>query len=55
LAAAAIAIPVLHWFGLRNPGADVGWCPFCGTRLSDRSHRAVACPDCGRRFTVRAA
>jgi len=54
LAAASIAIPVLHWFGLRGEAEPVGWCPFCGAPLGDGARGSAECPECGRRFTVRA-
>ena len=53
LAAAALAIPVLHRSRGPSDADPVSHCPFCGADLSARTGEATTCPTCGRRFTVR--
>lgn len=53
LAAALLAIPILHRSGEGDAADEITRCPFCGTPLTGATGKPITCPSCGRRFTVR--
>jgi hypothetical protein len=53
-AAFVITVPVLSRAGRGEaPGAPVGFCPRCGTKLGAQTPPTGPCPDCRARFRVR--
>jgi hypothetical protein len=52
LAAASLAVPVLHRGGPERASEPIGHCPFCGADIAGTSGRSVTCPTCGRTYTV---
>jgi hypothetical protein len=53
LAAALLAIPILHRSGDGNVADKITRCPFCGASVTGSTGEPITCPSCGRRFTVR--
>jgi len=53
LAAAALAVPVLHRGAPEPAGDPITRCPFCGNAIEGTAGAAIACPSCGRRYRVR--
>ena len=52
LAAAALAVPVLHRGGPEATREPIRHCPFCGSTIEGVSGRPITCPSCSRHYTV---
>ena len=52
LAAAFLAVPVLHRAGAGPAAEPYTHCPFCGSDVTGTTGRPLTCPACGRRYTV---
>lgn len=52
LAAAALAVPVLHRGTPEATPEPIRHCPFCGSAIDGVSSRPITCPSCGRHYTV---
>lgn len=53
LAAALLAIPILHRSTSPSDVEQITQCPFCGSGVAGVTGKAITCPSCGRRFAVR--
>lgn len=54
VAAAGLAVPILHRASVDRVAARIGHCPFCGTALDAEAGVSIDCPGCSRTFRVRA-
>lgn len=52
LAAAVLAVPVLHRGSPGLAGDKIEHCPFCGSAIDGFAGKPVTCGSCGRRYTV---